>query len=284
MKKLRQFWRYRITQLIGGALLVGVVLPFIAGLVLKAFGFLHGTSLHSWLLDVGHHIPPLGAAGGTGAGAGAGSGGPGDPPQKPNPCDSERNAVDQAQQQIDSDQFKVDSLQMLFDQATGDLAQKLFDTYWTGRTAQNEWYQTPSLDNAMGALETGLQDIIGDPAGMPPPSLFPPASEWLDKMSNFFTDYDVTGAVAAAHLGLMNSADPGVDPSGMGTIPFATQEFIASLTMLEVASNMTFEYQRQLDNAKDQLKNDQQQLKDAQQALADCEASNSGGDPAAGDA
>ena len=71
MKKLRQFWRYRITQLIGGALLVGAVLPFIAGLVLKVFGFLHGTSLHSWLLDVGHHIPPLGAAGGAGAGAGA---------------------------------------------------------------------------------------------------------------------------------------------------------------------------------------------------------------------
>src|ERR1700676_4676066 len=82
MKKLRQFWRYRITQLIGGALLVGAVLPFIAGLVLKVFGFLHGTSLHSWLLDVGHHIPPLGAAGGAGAGAGAGSGGPGDPPPK----------------------------------------------------------------------------------------------------------------------------------------------------------------------------------------------------------
>ncbi len=65
----------------------------VAEVVLKALRFLHGASLHRWLLDVQQN---LGAGGALGA-IGAGAAGAGDPvPSKgddPDPCAGERRAV-----------------------------------------------------------------------------------------------------------------------------------------------------------------------------------------------
>ena len=54
MKKIWSLLHQRIVWTIGAAVLAGVAVPAIVGLVLKALGLLHGASLHTWLLDVGH--------------------------------------------------------------------------------------------------------------------------------------------------------------------------------------------------------------------------------------
>jgi len=53
----------------GVALLVIVAMPAIVGLLMRALGLLHGASLPTWLLDVGHNSTGGGAAGGAGAAA-----------------------------------------------------------------------------------------------------------------------------------------------------------------------------------------------------------------------
>lgn len=69
MKKIWMLGHHRIVWTIGAALLAIVAVPAIVGLVLKALGLLHGASLHSWLLDVGHNVDGEGAIGGAIAGA-----------------------------------------------------------------------------------------------------------------------------------------------------------------------------------------------------------------------
>jgi hypothetical protein len=80
MKKVWSLLHHRIVWTIGGALLAIVAVPAIVGLVLKALGLVHGTSLHTWLHDAGNNVDGGGAAGSAGAGAagssGAGTGGP----------------------------------------------------------------------------------------------------------------------------------------------------------------------------------------------------------------
>jgi hypothetical protein len=61
MKRIRALLHHRIVRTTGAALLAIVAVPAIVGLVLKALGLLHGVSLHTWPLDVGHNVPPIGA-------------------------------------------------------------------------------------------------------------------------------------------------------------------------------------------------------------------------------
>jgi hypothetical protein len=69
MRKFRWLLHHRIVWAIGGAA-AGVGVPVVIGLVLRAFGLINDSSLHSFLLDVGHHGKHIGAAGGGGGGDG----------------------------------------------------------------------------------------------------------------------------------------------------------------------------------------------------------------------
>jgi len=82
MKKIWSLLHQRIVWTIGAAVLAGVAAHPVLGLVLKALGWLHGDSLHAWLLDVGHNMGPLGAAGGLGAAAAAAAAASSPPPAK----------------------------------------------------------------------------------------------------------------------------------------------------------------------------------------------------------
>jgi hypothetical protein len=72
MKKISSLLQNRMVWATGAALLAIVAAPAIVGLVLKALGWVHGASLHTWLLDVGQNMGSGGAAGSFGAGAAAG--------------------------------------------------------------------------------------------------------------------------------------------------------------------------------------------------------------------
>jgi hypothetical protein len=72
MKKIWSLLQNRMVWTSGAALLAIVAAPAIVGLVLKALGWVHGASLHTWLLDVGQNMGSGGAAGSFGAGAAAG--------------------------------------------------------------------------------------------------------------------------------------------------------------------------------------------------------------------
>jgi len=240
-------------------------------LILRALGLLddppNSSAFHTWLLDVGHHLTPLGAAGGIGAGV---AGSAGSPVNKPDPCESERNAVNDAEQKLESAQNHVEAVQMNFGAATANLPQQLWDTWLAGQQSQAEWAQNPTLGGALGPLEQGLQNAVGGPSNMPLPSEFPPTNVLLNNLNDFFSSYNVSGAIAAAPLGAWSSRYTDQDPWGSGMVPFATQEFIRSMTQLEYATNSAVELQNQLNHAQTQLKKAQQQLHDAQQALSDC--------------
>jgi hypothetical protein len=56
MKKIRSLLQHEIVWTSGVALLAIVAAPAIVVLVLKALGWVHGASLHTWLLDVGQNM------------------------------------------------------------------------------------------------------------------------------------------------------------------------------------------------------------------------------------
>jgi len=77
MKKLRSLLQNRLVWTTGAALLAIFALPAIFILVLKALGFVHGASLHTWLLDSELNVPGSGLWGGAGSGLAGGAGGAG---------------------------------------------------------------------------------------------------------------------------------------------------------------------------------------------------------------
>jgi len=91
--------------MLGAALLAALAAPAMLGLVLKALGFLHGTPLRTWLLDVGHNMGHLGAVGGLGAGAAAAASASSPPPPKdqdPDPCAQQAQNLLKASSKVDS--------------------------------------------------------------------------------------------------------------------------------------------------------------------------------------
>jgi hypothetical protein len=115
--------RNRTVWTIARALLAGVSLPLMVGLMLKALGFLHAHSLPTWLLDVQQNLGFGGALGALGAGA-AGAGGPVPTKDKdPDPCAGERRAVladqgnvDVIKQEINLTESQISALQAPFNQ------------------------------------------------------------------------------------------------------------------------------------------------------------------------
>ena len=69
MKTIRALSHHRMVLTFGAALLAIVAVPAIVDLVIKVLGLAHGSSLPTWLLDVGENSTAGGAAGGAGAAA-----------------------------------------------------------------------------------------------------------------------------------------------------------------------------------------------------------------------
>jgi hypothetical protein len=123
MKRFRWLLHHRTVRTIARALLAGVSLPVMVGLVLKALGLLHGTSLPTWLLDVQQNLGFDGALGALGAGA-AGAGGPVPTKDKdPDPCAGERRAVladqgnvDVIKQELNLKESQISALEAPFQQ------------------------------------------------------------------------------------------------------------------------------------------------------------------------
>jgi hypothetical protein len=253
---------------------IAILLPTFL-LILQVLGLLDGSphysALHAWLHDVGLNVPPLAAAGSLGAAAAGAAGGPG---SNSDPCEGERNAVDDAKQQVDSAQNRINALQNNLSGATANLPQQVFDTWAAGQAAQTEWYQNPTLWSAMGPLEQGLQNAVGDPTSMPAPSAFPSTNALLSNLSAYFAGSAVSAAIAAAPLGAWSKGYREQTWEST-TVPFATQAFIQSLLQLQAATSMAASLLGQLNQAKTQLDDAEKQLQDAQQALSDC-ADNSG--------
>jgi len=289
MKKLRQFWRYRITQLIGGALLVGAVLPFIAGLVLKVFGFLHGTSLHSWLLDVGHHIPPLGAAGGAGAGGAAGSGGPGGPPDSkskdPDPCAGEKRAVLADQGTIDTIKGQLDSISQEINALAGPANRLISRATELAPAAQSEVAQQFAI-TAITKLVQSLAAVTGEGEGVEA------VAKTIDTIQNPLSQVPgQSGAEEASFIkemyqyfqvsqGNLNALE---ELCKENPLPEA-QQFLETMTELQGLIAQGNKLLNWMGHIQDDLKNAQDKLDKDQQALADCEAASSGGGPSGGDA
>jgi hypothetical protein len=70
MKKFWSLLQNRMVWTTAAALLTIVALPAIFILVLKALGFVHGASPHTWLLDSELNVPRHGLWGGAGSGLG----------------------------------------------------------------------------------------------------------------------------------------------------------------------------------------------------------------------
>jgi len=84
MKKIWTLSHHRMVWTTGAVMLAIAAVPALVGLVLKTLGFVHGTSLHTWMLDVGQNLGASGAVGAAGAAAagkagqkGSGKGGKG---------------------------------------------------------------------------------------------------------------------------------------------------------------------------------------------------------------
>jgi hypothetical protein len=115
--------RTRTVWAIARALLAGISLPLMVGLMLKALEFLHAHALPTWLLDVQQNLGFDGALGALGAGA-AGAGGPVPTKDKdPDPCAGERRAVladqgsvDVIKQEINLTESQINALQAPFNQ------------------------------------------------------------------------------------------------------------------------------------------------------------------------
>jgi hypothetical protein len=102
MKKIWSLLHHRVVWTMGAALLAIVAVPAIVGLVLKALGLVHGASLHAWLHEPGQNVSFSAAVGSLGAGAAGSAGSPSNRNSNPDPCESERNTVDDAKQKFKS--------------------------------------------------------------------------------------------------------------------------------------------------------------------------------------
>ncbi len=122
MHKIWSLIYHRVVWTIGAAWLAGVAAQAMLGVVLKALGLLHGASLHTWLLDVGHNMGPLGAAGGLGAAAAAAAAANDPPPPKdkdPDPCASQAEDVLKASGTVDMLKGQLQSVENQIDALMG---------------------------------------------------------------------------------------------------------------------------------------------------------------------
>jgi hypothetical protein len=163
----------RIVWAIGGAA-AAVGVPVVTGLVLRALGLINDSSLHTFLLDVGHHVKHLGPLGGAGGAAG-GAGSP-DPPKDPDdPCAGEARALAQAQGTVGMLEGQIDAVQTQIDNLAKPMVQALNQAAALAPAAQTEVAQQFALTAATKLLQlaggeageavSGIYGLASDPGG-----------------------------------------------------------------------------------------------------------------------
>lgn len=284
---MKKFWRllhYRIAWTIAGAL-AGVVVPAILVLVLKGLGLVHGPSLHAWLLDVGHHVKPLGAAGGVGAGAGA-SGNP--TPQKdpdPDPCAGEERAVDAdngtiatLNDMLASKEAQIAALNAPLDalaaQASAWAPQAKYEVgEQAALTAITTLIKIVGLVSGAGGGAEAVGSAVGiisNPAGAvvgaaDSQGVVETASSIMEMYQYFQASQGDVNALTE-----LSSANP---------MP-AVSQFLGVVKEMNQMIDNGYAFLNQINNPNNgilpQLQNAQNKLKQDQQALADCQKINSG--------
>jgi hypothetical protein len=294
MKKIWSLLHYRIVWTIGTALLAIVAVPAILVLVLKALGLAHGASLHSWLLDVGQNMGPMGAAGGAGAGVG-GSGGPNPNPQKdkdPDPCAGQERAVlaakgtvDMLNGQLNLDAEKINSLaapaQKLLDRAAAlapaaqsEVAQQFALTAIT-KLIQLVAEAAGPLGEGAAAVNTAVgiaTNPVGTAAGGVPGNSIVENAGFLKEMYQYF---QVSQGDLKA-LEELCKETPGGLPDAQQFLNVMDQlnELVAQGNALVNQMDAENGIQQQLNKALETLNQDEKDL-------LDCQATNSGSDASA---
>ncbi len=286
-----------IVYAIGGAVAAAIAAPVMVGLALKALGLLHGGSLHAWLQDVGHNLPPIGAAGGAGAGAGAG-GEPTPPinPKDPDPCAGERRAVlaDQGTVDMYNGQLQTYSQQI---NALGAPAERLLDqAAEQAEAAQSEVEQqfaltaitkligiamaqmgsaslAPELLGGSEAAE-GVEAVNKTIEGVSNPLSQVPGQN-VAETGNFVKEMYQYFQVAQGNLEALEEL------CKENPMPEA-HAFLETMTELNQLVTQGYALVNALNQVQDKLNDAKDKLDQDQQALADCEASNGGGDSGAG--
>lgn len=309
MKKIWSLIYHRVVWTIGAALLAGAAAQAMLGLVLKALGLLHSTSLHAWLLDVGHNMGPLGALGGLGAGAAAAGAAGSPPPPKdkdPDPCASQAEDVLKASSRVDtlkdylkSVEDQIDALNAPINALAANAATLVSDVHM-------EVAEQAAL-TLMTKVVEGLMVAMGDPAVAPELLGGKEAAEAVETVSTTIEGvtkplsqvpgYGTASGFAEdrsfwremnqyfqAYQGNIESLKELASANNMPTVTQfvnvmekMNEEIDKGQALLNRINNPNNGIQQQLDEA-------QQALTDAQKALKDCQDSNSGGGGAGADA
>ena len=290
--------RHRTVWTIARALLAGVSLPLMVGLVLKALGFLHANSLPTWLLDVQQNLGFDGALGALGAGA-AGAGGPVPTKGKdPDPCAGERRAVladqgsvDVIKQEINLTESQISALQAPFNQ---------LQTQATALASQanSELLQDFAI-TVVTKLIQGLMVAMGEPAFAPGTLGGAGAASTVDSVSGVIgTVTNPVGQVTGSTIG-GEAATGVVENAGFFMQMYqyfqASQGDLNAVAQLANANNLpaakqfvnVMEQMNQLVNQgcalanalpqlQEKLDGAQAKLTQDQQDLKNCEDSNSG--------
>jgi hypothetical protein len=289
MKKIWSLLHLRIVWTIGAALLAIVAVPAILVLVLKALGLAHGASLHSWLLDVGQNMGPMGAAGGVGAGVG-GSGGPNPNPQKdkdPDPCAGEKRAVLAAQGTVDMLKGQLNTYANRINQLDAPSQRLVAQAQALAPAAKSEVVQQFALTaitkliqlvaEASGPLGEGAAavnaavGIATDPVGTAKGGL--PGSGAVENAS-FFKEMYQYFQVSQGDLKALEE----LCKETPGGLPGA-QQFLNVMEQLNELVAQGYALVNTMNSIQDQLNQALETLKLDQQDLADCQASNSGSGP-----
>jgi len=284
MKRFRCLLHHRTVRTIARALLAGVSLPVMVGLVLKALGLLHGASLHLWLLDVQQNLGFDGALGALGAGA-AGADGPGPSNDNdPDPCAAEKRAVLLDQGTVDMYKGQITYYANGINNLAGPANNLVNRATALAPAAQSEVEKSFALTaittliqlvadaSGLGGGTTVVGFVtnpVGAVAGGVPGYTEVQDAKFLAQMYQYFQV--AQGDINA--LAQLCKTNPLPDAQQFLEVMQALQNLVAQGDALV----------RQMDEAQDNLNKAQEQLTKDQQDLANCEASNSGNGSSGGD-
>jgi hypothetical protein len=273
---------------IGRALLAGIAVPVIVGLVLKALGLIHGASLHTWLLDTGRNVDASGFWGSLGAGAAAGAGG-GDAPhdKDPDPCAGERKAVLKDQGDIDNCKGQLDSYATRIDHLANPMNAAQAKVEALAPAAQSEVAQQFAMSAITTLLQGAMQEIAGgseavedvnktieflsNPLSQVPGQSAVEFGSFLKEMYQYFQ-------VSQGNLNALEELCK-ENPSLV-----EAKQFLDAMTELQNYVNEGYGLVNRMNGVQEKLQKARDQLKQDQQDLDDCEAGNSGSDSSGGDA
>ena len=291
MKEIWSSIHHRIVLKAAAIVLAIIAVPAILLLVLKALGLAHGASLHSWLLDVGQNMGPMGAAGGAGAGVG-GSGGPNPNPQKgkdPDPCAGQERAVLAAQGTVDMLKGQLNSYANRINQLDAPSQRLVAQATALAPAAKSEVVQQFALTaitkliqlvaEASGPLGEGAAavnaavGIATNPVGTAKGGL--PGYSQVENAS-FFKEMYQYFQVSQGDLKALEE----LCKETPGGLPDA-QQFLNVMEQLNELVAQGNALVNTMNSIQDQLNQALETLKQDQQDLADCQATNSGSDASA---